>query len=476
MQPRAASEQLLRVGPATAAGLLLQRTAALTGLALAAAVLLGYLRTLGWSLWLDEAVSAWAVHAPISTYLSSFRSGHSVGLYNMVLYYVLLKPWAALVGQSELALRGFSVICFLAAAGLLYRLAGRWGRPVAVATLIAFLGNPFLADRASEARGYALALLLTVASSELLLCLLDQPRLGLWLAYGLLVAALVAADVFGYLLLLAHALAYLRLRRDRTARTQMLACFAGVSLVVSPLLYLIVRANHAGTNSFGGLTWIEPVTPHSLFATLAELAGNSIPALALAFAAAFFVALRGELPRTLRVWTLYSLALPVVLLAVASIERPLFVSRYLAVASPALALATGVLLAHAVRRASIASLATLTLAGLTLLVSVGAPPVLRVRQNWREAAVSLRAERPEAPIVVASDYTWVAYARYDNWVPPQPLAAAVASGASRVWVLARTYSVDTPAALADARRSLRGYVEARTRRFDGLEAQEWKRR
>ncbi len=80
-------------------------------------------------------------------------------------YYLLLKGWRALVGETELALRGFSALTGLVLVALLYQL-GREYFDVTAAVAAALLGaiNPFLIYYAQEARMYALLATLSAAS------------------------------------------------------------------------------------------------------------------------------------------------------------------------------------------------------------------------------------------------------------------------------------------------------------------------
>ena len=80
-------------------------------------------------------------------------------------YYLALKVWRALTGDSEFALRSFSALAGLLLVALLYRL-GRvyFDPPAAVAAALVGALHPFLIYYSQEARMYALAATLAAAS------------------------------------------------------------------------------------------------------------------------------------------------------------------------------------------------------------------------------------------------------------------------------------------------------------------------
>lgn len=111
------------------------------------------------SVWRDEAYSILIAQKPISTYFQlSFEPP---------LYYTLLHFWIQIVGTSEVAVRGLSVLAFLIAiffvAKLAVKLFGKswvsWYLPVFFAL------NPMLLYYAFEARSYGVYIAFTVMST-----------------------------------------------------------------------------------------------------------------------------------------------------------------------------------------------------------------------------------------------------------------------------------------------------------------------
>jgi len=112
------------------------------------------------SLWNDEGLSLGLAQSDVPSILRSAAADiHPPG------YYLLLKVWYSLTGDSEFALRGLSALAGLVLIALLYRL-GRvyFDRPAAIAASLLGALNPFLIYYSQETRMYALAATLGAAS------------------------------------------------------------------------------------------------------------------------------------------------------------------------------------------------------------------------------------------------------------------------------------------------------------------------
>jgi mannosyltransferase len=112
------------------------------------------------SYWNDEGISLGLAGRDVPTILRSAAADiHPPG------YYLLLKGWHALTGDSEFALRAFSALAGLALVALLYHLGRAYfDRPAAVAAALLGALNPFLIYYSQEARMYELAAALGAAS------------------------------------------------------------------------------------------------------------------------------------------------------------------------------------------------------------------------------------------------------------------------------------------------------------------------
>ena len=78
------------------------------------------------SLWRDEVDALRFSQEPLETLVSNFsRQG-----WNGPLYYLFLRFWVSLAGQSEFALRYLSLCMGVIGVALTYRLGQRWFQPV----------------------------------------------------------------------------------------------------------------------------------------------------------------------------------------------------------------------------------------------------------------------------------------------------------------------------------------------------------
>ena len=173
-----------------------------------------------------------------------------------LVYYLLMKPWLAAFGSSDWVARFPSVVFGALAAMLLtalgIRLFGGFAGLVAGAALAT---APYVMHFSQWARGYSLALFLTVLASYAFARAHDDPRRR-WVA--LWAVAIVAAcwvNLFAISVLAAQVAAYLVMRprpRPRLATAALLA----VSAAVTPIIILVATADN------GQLNWIPTPTIH----------------------------------------------------------------------------------------------------------------------------------------------------------------------------------------------------------------------
>jgi 4-amino-4-deoxy-L-arabinose transferase-like glycosyltransferase len=110
----------------------------------------------GWSIgdrnvWLDEAASWHTASQPVAGLLASAAED-----VHPPMYYLLLKGWMALAGDSPSEMRWLSAIFGLVGLGFAHRLAAGWmAREVALAALCWMAVSPLLVFFAQEARMYA---------------------------------------------------------------------------------------------------------------------------------------------------------------------------------------------------------------------------------------------------------------------------------------------------------------------------------
>src|SRR3989304_709792 len=153
------------------------------------------------SLWFDEAYSVYIARQALGEIPRLLRVYDP----HPPLYYVLLRLWMGVAGQSEVAVRVPSVVASLAAIGLTYllgrRLAGE-GVGLLAAGLLA--ASPFQVTAAQEARMYPFLMLFGVGASYALWLALAEGRRRYWMGYVLCLVLALYTHHFAVLLLLAH--------------------------------------------------------------------------------------------------------------------------------------------------------------------------------------------------------------------------------------------------------------------------------
>jgi len=170
--------------------------------------------------WLDEALS-WRLAS--MDWTEMWYRLQETGTVHPPLYFALLRLQMALLGDNPWALRWLSVICGTLLVPAAYwfaleclRSAGRGvsahgqSLPVGVGMLAAWLValNPMQIHLCCQARGYALALFLVVATSSLVLRALRETR-HVWLLWSAYVLLTLAAWYTHYLTMLSSAVQWL---------------------------------------------------------------------------------------------------------------------------------------------------------------------------------------------------------------------------------------------------------------------------
>ncbi|MEN6624940.1 MAG: glycosyltransferase family 39 protein [Candidatus Sumerlaeia bacterium] len=128
------------------------------------------------SLWTDEFRTLFSIRLPLADLLRERLSyGH------FPTYFVLLKYWTAIFGDTEFALRLPSLICVVAAIPFIFFAArGAWGEPAAWWASIFYLLNARAVWAAQEARPYGLVMLAAAAALHALIRALNGSRAHWW--------------------------------------------------------------------------------------------------------------------------------------------------------------------------------------------------------------------------------------------------------------------------------------------------------
>jgi len=336
------------------------------------ALLLLILAAYGWrlvgltqqSLWRDEVDVIWLALRPLRETISMFVSPAQNG----PLYFLLMRPWFALAGTSEYALRYSSVLVSLLGIGLIWQVARRLlpsdGRltvantPLLAALLLAL--HPYQLWYSQEGKMYALVVVLVLASTWAWLEAMRLGSGGRWLIYLLITSVCIYTHLLSALIVPVHIVWFALaspLNRQRW-RGYALA-LSGFVLPYLPLIwwqwhYLTTLDYQTG---YAFTPFADVVRVLLLDHTGAALAQRSIywivPVVFLALGGAlvgaaeekpmeeteFFTKTRFLVAPALRVGMLAVwLVGPVLLLHGVSTIKPLFVDRYLIWIGPAFVL------------------------------------------------------------------------------------------------------------------------------------------
>jgi mannosyltransferase len=124
------------------------------------------------SLWRDEVDAITFATRAFPRLLATFTKPKENG----PLYFLLLRPWIALTGDSEFSVRFFSLAFGVLTIPLAYALGRKWLSPLSSmlgALLVAF--SPYLIWYSQEAKMYTLVTFLTMLSLYLYVEALDIP-------------------------------------------------------------------------------------------------------------------------------------------------------------------------------------------------------------------------------------------------------------------------------------------------------------
>ncbi len=324
------------------------------------------------SYWRDEAATLAAVQRPFGDMIRMLGNVDAVH----GAYYFLAWPIVHLFGTGEVALRLPSAIAMVIGAGFVAALGRRLVSPQAgLAAGVLFALVPDITLYGTDARSYAMVTAMAAVASYVLVRALGaahahQRRWWAW--YGVSVAVLGILNIFGLLLVAAHAVTMaLRMLRptdgqSRKALAVRWTVSAGAALIVaSPLIVL-------GYLQKGQLSWL--VAPGFNGAiSVTKLIGP--PIMTLAVVIAFVVGVGITLWRaretnapewltTLPGLTVPWLILPPAILLIGSAVTPVYNFRYILFCVPAAALLGGAGMAALGRVGGVAALIVVAILGL----------------------------------------------------------------------------------------------------------------
>ena len=380
----------------------------------------------GQSLWRDEVDTVRFATQPLPDLLSMFITpGH-----NGALYYLLMRPWIALFGHQDYALRYSSLLVGLLSIPLTFHVVKRWAgtRPAWVAALL-LTASPYLIWYSQELRMYALVLTVVLLAT---LCWQrayweGHPRY--WIPYVLLISAGIYLHFLVALLIPTHvilSLLFPRLLRRRW-RGWVLA-YAFFVLPYIPLAWwqkkLLFSPTFRTGHPFVPLPqmFLKLLTVFSVGIHLISMPDGVpahmriVPLLFLALLGLIFAS-RNARPApapslarraSLALWFI----LPIVGLYLISLELPLFTERYMIWTAPALYALAG-LGAWALARWRPASLAALGLVLTLFVLGTGYQVRHPIKPDMRAVVQYVESQRaPDSVVLLHLGYLIHAYTYY----------------------------------------------------------------
>jgi mannosyltransferase len=258
-----------------------------------------------------------------------------------VLYYVLMRGWIAIAGDSLMALR-IPSIAALALTGAVVVLIGRRlvSTPVGVVAGLLLAVIPAVSRYAQEVRSYALVTLLATLSTYLLLRALEKPVGRRWSGYAA-ITALTGLVHFMGITVVGGQLLYLLLSTARTDEVRRLRFAGALGAVVLVVIPLPAMAQHQSSQ----VSWIT-----ADLATARAFLGRVFLSTDLAWAlvplALIGVAVLWQRHRAAAVMLLAWSAGPIVFGCLTVSVLHLFVGRYMLFTLPAWALLASATICH----------------------------------------------------------------------------------------------------------------------------------
>ena len=394
----------------------------------------------GHALWFDELFTAEVGRLPLAEILAAVTSGQGTTSYLAGVppsynapYYLVVSAWTSLTGLGgDTSLRVLSLLATAGGLTLITRGVTRLaGRATGVLAGLVLACSPLLLEQSVEARSYGLAVLATGGTFLGLVRWLQEPPRGL-LLFGLAGAGMGLAHWYAVTVLAAFVVAAMLLRGRRAWPVVLVAAAA-----VVPTLLLVA------TNLLNGTGSRNAEHLRDTDGTLAERAvtawaGGVTPALYLTVGLAVLGGLKA---RGVRVAGIAWVLVPLLMLLVAELVRPVYLPRYLLAGLLGLGIlaAAGAMTVPRVARFPVAAL----LLGCSVLACV---PLLDRGPRERADDVVLRlaeVHRADEPIVAADQRSAIGLDHYVRALAPELRPDVVLppddapADADRVWVVRR---------------------------------------
>ncbi|WP_460846142.1 glycosyltransferase family 39 protein [Phytohabitans suffuscus] len=267
-------------------------------------------------------------------------------------YYVLIRVWTTVFGDSDLSLRLPSVLAMAGTAAIVGLIGIRLGSArIGLLAGLTFAILPITTRYGQEARPYAFAVLAAAVATLLLLRMMEGFTLGIALAYAAAVMVLGAMHIVSLLMLAAHGLAVAIHRRKLLWRWTPSALAGLIPLI--PLI--LIGRRQQGTQ----ISWIPLTDLHQLEAFGTDFFGGALVGGAvIALGAAAVSRERGP------VVAASLAAVPAAMLMLLGSVTHIWLQRYVLYTIVGWAVLVGLLLARRGRLAAVVTLATLAVLAL----------------------------------------------------------------------------------------------------------------
>ena len=367
------------------------------------------------ALWLDEALSVNIATLPVGDLVEALRrDGHPP------LYYVVLGGWLDLVGDNDAAVRSLSGVLSVVTLGVVWWWTRvRVGAVAALWALALLAVLPFATRYGTEARMYALVMLLVAVGGVALVRLVERPGWAPAVVLWACATALLYTHYWALWVLAVTGVGLLWVAwRPPSARHRRSAWLGVAALVAAGVAFLpwvpVLLDQLAST----GTPWSDPVRPTAAIATsLVDIAGGLLASEAVLGAAGLAVLLllgltgrageRGQVHLdlgtrpTVRPELVAAGATLLLGGAVAWVTGGGFASRYAAVVVPMLAVGAGAgaaVISGAVRRVVLVGGLAALLGGVAVIGAVDQ------RTQAGEAARAIAADAgPDDLVAVCPD-------------------------------------------------------------------------
>jgi len=293
------------------------------------------------SLWRDEGWSTWfaSLGSP-SEIVEQSKTDN-----NFPTYYLILRYWIGLFGDSEFSVRFPSALAGVLAVFAIYKVGQLlFGRSTGLIASLLLTLSPFHIAYSQEARVYSFMTLLAVLSFYFFLEVLAKPNAAARTGYVLSTTTLVYCHVYGLFIVLAQNIYYLTtafLGKAFRSRDGTRPGSGGWVLLQALLLVLYVPACIllvGWISSPTGRAWITLPSLSSVYFDFIAYSGSRwLLILLLTFSLLAVIGLlksgAGSKLYLLLLWLLTPVALPI---AISIFSTPIFFRRYAIVATPAL--------------------------------------------------------------------------------------------------------------------------------------------